>query len=473
MMVEAITNGQAIAEKPPAGPKRGEAFGEADFAGTLAMTTPSSQSRSADAGNAPADHASQETAGDERADSRASVEDRGRGDDGKSSPEAGSAAADDTSAEGSNPVEEAKQESSHDGSPHPDSGQGRTVVSPMSVDGRENGVHPGASTEATVSAPSTDGIGNHAASPVQKNANPQVQVHSPETEAAVDVSPLLAKLLPDGLEQQQALDAAPMPQSSGDDVKVSARVISARSAASVDWFALAERGVVFETGLAEQIVRALTDDFRDLRVDDSANASAAKVSGPAPSTGSPNVTQTQGSVLNQSLQAMLSPADDSEASGGTLGRLMNVLRNNIGQRHSQLTVQLEPPELGRMRIDVRLTDNHMRLNISTETEQARQMITQRFDVLRSALENQGITVSRFDVQTRPFPQDAQHGQDGRHQPQHGGQLFQMNQDGQRSPQRSYRARPPALGDDDDAVEPTPLVMRTAFSRPRMSVDLVA
>ncbi len=94
-------------------------------------------------------------------------------------------------------------------------------------------------------------------------------------------------------------------------------------------------------------------------------------------------------------------------------RLVRSIRANIGRHESTARLQLNPPELGRIRVDVRLVQQRMQLQIRTQTQDAREAIAARLDGLRNALSQQGITVERIDVTSD--------GEAPAHQPATGGQ----------------------------------------------------
>ncbi len=83
-----------------------------------------------------------------------------------------------------------------------------------------------------------------------------------------------------------------------------------------------------------------------------------------------------------------------------LDRIVRVARTNIGERDSQVTLQLHPPELGRLRIEVRLQDDLLTLRIEADNGAVRDMLTSRSGELRRALELHGIAIDRFDVDLR-------------------------------------------------------------------------
>ena len=76
---------------------------------------------------------------------------------------------------------------------------------------------------------------------------------------------------------------------------------------------------------------------------------------------------------------------------------MTQIRLNTGVRASSATIRLDPPELGRMRIDVRLVDDALQVRIEASTPQARQMLRARVSELAAALREHHIEVERFEV----------------------------------------------------------------------------
>jgi flagellar hook-length control protein FliK len=60
-------------------------------------------------------------------------------------------------------------------------------------------------------------------------------------------------------------------------------------------------------------------------------------------------------------------------------------------------MQLHPPELGRMQVELRVTDRRIELDIRTETASARDLVADRGERLVAALHQHGIEVDRFDV----------------------------------------------------------------------------
>ncbi len=89
-------------------------------------------------------------------------------------------------------------------------------------------------------------------------------------------------------------------------------------------------------------------------------------------------------------------------------RLVRSIRLQTGLRSSSARLQLHPPELGRVRVDVRLAGERVEIDVRTETEAARETLSHRADELKTALEHHGIHVDRLDVAVHA-PPDPHHG----------------------------------------------------------------
>jgi hypothetical protein len=58
-----------------------------------------------------------------------------------------------------------------------------------------------------------------------------------------------------------------------------------------------------------------------------------------------------------------------------------------------------PPELGRIRVDVRVEGAQIEIRVLTQNDAARDAVAHRAAQLSAALEEQGLRVARFDVDT--------------------------------------------------------------------------
>lgn len=78
-------------------------------------------------------------------------------------------------------------------------------------------------------------------------------------------------------------------------------------------------------------------------------------------------------------------------------KLMRNVRLNVGQRQSSATIQMNPPQLGRLRIDVRMTDQRLSVHVETQTIEGRALMTERAGELIDALRAGGIEVEQFEI----------------------------------------------------------------------------
>jgi flagellar hook-length control protein FliK len=67
------------------------------------------------------------------------------------------------------------------------------------------------------------------------------------------------------------------------------------------------------------------------------------------------------------------------------------------QRGGELRLRLSPPELGSLRLELRVLDGVLTARLETETPAARQTLIEQLPALRERLAEQGIRVERFDV----------------------------------------------------------------------------
>ena len=110
------------------------------------------------------------------------------------------------------------------------------------------------------------------------------------------------------------------------------------------------------------------------------------------------------------------PSTDVQRQEGA-EQIVRVLRAHVGARNSQVTIQLDPPELGRIRIDIRMQNNLLFLNVETDTAAGRELLNSRLGHLREILQQQGVTVERAQVQMRQAVPDVPQGREHQQQPQ--------------------------------------------------------
>lgn len=117
-----------------------------------------------------------------------------------------------------------------------------------------------------------------------------------------------------------------------------------------------------------------------------AKESTAKASNPSAATDKPQA-----------------PTPPSDADASPFERLVRSMRLQIGEKVSTARLQLHPPELGRMRVEVRVEGSRVEVDVHTENQAAQGIIAGRAEELRTALQQHGIDVQRFDVVFDPRP----------------------------------------------------------------------
>ncbi|MFH1110348.1 MAG: flagellar hook-length control protein FliK [Planctomycetota bacterium] len=139
-------------------------------------------------------------------------------------------------------------------------------------------------------------------------------------------------------------------------------------------------------------------------------ASSASTTGDArantPAQKSPAPARSSEGPTTQASSPRPEEVETKEASA--FERLVRSIRLQTGLRSSSARLQLHPPELGEVRVDVRLAGEHVEIDVRTETDAARETLSHRSDELKTALQHHGIHVDRLDV-TVHAPPDPHHG----------------------------------------------------------------
>lgn len=89
-------------------------------------------------------------------------------------------------------------------------------------------------------------------------------------------------------------------------------------------------------------------------------------------------------------------------------RLVRVLRSRINGQRSRTVLRLDPPELGRLRLQMDLRGAALTLRIDASTEMAHRLLSQDVEKLRHGLEASGIQLERVEI--RPPTQGTEAGE---------------------------------------------------------------
>jgi flagellar hook-length control protein FliK len=82
-----------------------------------------------------------------------------------------------------------------------------------------------------------------------------------------------------------------------------------------------------------------------------------------------------------------------------LQQIQNGILRNLGQGTKQLTLELSPANLGRLNIVLQVRNSELTATIKSPNAETSNIIHQNLAQLKSSLEQQGLTVSKIDVQT--------------------------------------------------------------------------
>jgi len=80
-------------------------------------------------------------------------------------------------------------------------------------------------------------------------------------------------------------------------------------------------------------------------------------------------------------------------------KLVGKMRLRMSENRSTAQLRLNPPELGRIRVDVRLVGDRLVVAVQAESQAARDLLSQRADSLKATLKEHGIQIDRFEVVT--------------------------------------------------------------------------
>ncbi|GAB6058083.1 flagellar hook-length control protein FliK [Desulfonatronum parangueonense] len=83
-----------------------------------------------------------------------------------------------------------------------------------------------------------------------------------------------------------------------------------------------------------------------------------------------------------------------------LNQVNSGLLQNLGQGRQQLTLQLNPADLGSLTVNLKVVGKEIQAVLRAESSEARQIIAENMPLLRQSLESQGLRVTRLEVSTQ-------------------------------------------------------------------------
>lgn len=167
---------------------------------------------------------------------------------------------------------------------------------------------------------------------------------------------------------------------------------------------------------------------------------------PAPAVDSPprgRAPRAKIAVARTRSQAVETQAQQQQR----IKRIVRVVRHSLRTGQTRTTLRLDPPALGKLRIDIALQDSAVHLRFEPAHKLAHRLLTRQADELAAALKAAGLDPQRIEIQPAPHtPPQSGHADGGA---QHGGSAA--------SGGHEHAARRPAVAtvarDDGDTMFP--------------------
>ncbi len=120
-------------------------------------------------------------------------------------------------------------------------------------------------------------------------------------------------------------------------------------------------------------------------------------------TGSEKTTPAGAPPREDSPEPTPTPQSENDKEVSPFERIVRSLRLQVGERVSSARLRLHPPQLGEIHVDVRIKADQIEIEVKTQTQAAREIVEQRAHDLKTALQQAGLSVRRFDVSVHvPF-----------------------------------------------------------------------
>ena len=130
------------------------------------------------------------------------------------------------------------------------------------------------------------------------------------------------------------------------------------------------------------------------------------------------------------------------------GQIMDGASNMLLKGSSRIVITLEPPNLGTLNMDVRVQHDMVRMVLTADNHEIKQVLNANLDQLKTALQGQGLNIDRFDVLVNERSYDGSQGfQPG------GGALFEGGR-GERDDTKDHGLQPQLLSAGNEINEPS-------------------
>ena len=176
----------------------------------------------------------------------------------------------------------------------------------------------------------------------------------------------------------------------------------------------AEQGDRFDRPPAVERARQLNDRIRGGQAGGAASDGAANTAvGVSPSAGS----NRPGSPVAQTMPtsaATPAPTGEGEGPERTVSGVGRGLETLVRQRGGSLTMRLDPPSLGQLKVEMRMEGGRVAVLLTAATDSARSLLGDNLGSLRQALEDRGLAVDRLVVETSTRTSEGSQGSRSEH-----------------------------------------------------------
>lgn len=128
-----------------------------------------------------------------------------------------------------------------------------------------------------------------------------------------------------------------------------------------------------------------------------ANSNAASARGaPVAATAGPQRATSTAAAKTTSAQPN-PPSEESGKNDANTARILRLMQIQLGRGRATATLRLDPPDLGKIKLQMDLRDTQLGVRMVTETEAARRLLSEQMDTLRRGLEAAGIQLERVEL----------------------------------------------------------------------------
>lgn len=136
---------------------------------------------------------------------------------------------------------------------------------------------------------------------------------------------------------------------------------------------------------------------------------ASSTNNVAGNSGPPAVTATRPASASAETRDASKPAPNAPRQANDpapFERILRFVKLQTNKEHASATLRLDPPELGRIRVEMDVQAETLRMKIDPQSDLAHRMLSENADTLRRALEASGVRVAELEIRPTPEGQSA-------------------------------------------------------------------